>query len=625
MAAPPGYVVTQPIRMSNVDAAWLGMDSPDNLMMVTAVLHLDEPVDRDRLNSVLEHRLLARYPKFSMRPLPSRNPFEQPVWTTDPAFDLRRHVVDAGTCADDAALAGLVSDLLSRPLDMRHSPWQFHLVEIPAQGDGGWPTSAVVARLHHCIADGIALASVLLSLTDDHPDVAPEAPQVAGQDDRDPRRPGLRRRVTEGARDVETVTGVRLLVPRTTRQALAGVRFGWRVASTGLQLLFANRDPRTRLRGRLGTRKVAAWTRPQDLGLVKRVAAALDATVNDVLLAVTAGALRRHLLSHGDRAHDLRVFVPVDLRPRDEPVPLTLGNRFGIVFVTLPVAEPDPVERVRAVHQRMGALKARAQAASTFAILAVVGALPSWAHRLAVMVLGAKSTAIVTNVPGPREPVFLAGSRLTRLVFWVPQAGSVGLGVSVLSYAGDVWVGVAADHGLVPDPTRLTRAVEDELADLVRRALPLDGEVELREAAFDSQIARSLIDEVQQEYVRRYGGRDETSVDPAEFAAPDGTFLVATLAGTAIGCAGMRRHRDGVVEVKRMFVRIEHRRRGHARRMLAALEAWARARGYRRVVLETGLVQPEAIALYRSAGYAPTDGFGHYKDSPLSRSFARDL
>jgi GNAT superfamily N-acetyltransferase len=431
--------------------------------------------------------------------------------------------------------------------------------------------------------------------------------------------------VADGSHDVAEVAGVDPLAPRGPRQAAAAVRFGWRVVRTGLGLLFANRDPRTRLSGRLGTRKVAAWTGRLDLGLVKRVARALDSTVNDVLLAVTAGALRRHLVGHGDRPHDLRVFVPVNLRSPDEPVPASLGNRFGIVFVKLPVSVPDPVARVTAVRQRMRAVKANAQAASTFAILAIVGALPAWGHRLAVRVLGAKSSAVITNVPGPSEPVYLAGARLTHLVFWVPQAGSVGLGISILSYAGDVTVGVAADANLVPVPEQLTASIEEELDALVRLALPSDGEVQLEEVAFESELARSLVDEVQQEYVRRYGGRDATPVAPGEFAAPDGTFVVARLAGAAIGCAGMRRHDDGVVEVKRMFVRVEHRRRGHGRRMLRALEDWARDRGYRRVVLETGLAQPEAIALYERAGYRRIDGFGHYKGSQLSRSFAKDL
>jgi len=152
----------------------------------------------------------------------------------------------------------------------------------------------------------------------------------------------------------------------------------------------------------------------------------------------------------------------------------------------------------------------------------------SWAHRLAVRGLGAKSTAIVTNVPGPTAPVYLAGARLVRLTFWVPQAGSVGLGVSILSYAGDVTIGVAADRNLVPDPQVLVAAAEDELADLVRVTLGVpDDAVQLDDVPFDSELAQSLVAEVQQEYVRRYGGQDETPVDPAEFAPPDGTFLVA--------------------------------------------------------------------------------------------------
>ena len=615
--------------MSNVDAAWLGMDSPDNLMMVTGILHLDEPVDRDRLVEVLEHRLLARYPKFSQRPLPSGTPFEQPVWVDDPEFDLDRHLVEAGRLAGEKELAALVSDLLARPLDMHHSPWQFHLVELARGPDDGAPATAVVARLHHCIADGIALASVLLSLTDDGPDIpAGTVHEVVTNDVRDPRRPGLRTRVAEGSSDVAPVVGIDPLHPRSLAQAWTSLRFGGRVLTTLLGLLFASRDPRTRLRGRVGVAKGAAWTANLDLAQVKKVATALGATVNDVLLAVVAGALRRHLQTYDDKVHDLRVFVPVDLRPRGEPVAPTLGNRFGIVFIKLPVGEPDPVARVHAVHQRMDEVKARAQATSTFVILAVVGALPGWGRRIAVRILGAKCTAIVTNVPGPQQPVFLAGARLARLVFWVPQAGSVGLGVSILSYAGEVSVGVAADRNLVPDPSRITDAVRAELGELVAAALPghrsPDGMV-LEEVRLDAPVVDELIAAVQQEYVQRYGGPDATPMVATEFAPPSGRFLVATVDGQVVGCAGLRRHRDGVAEIKRMYVRPAHRRRGYARRMLFALEEWARDRGYTRIVLETGSAQPEAIALYTSAGYQPVDGFGHYRCSELSRSFARDL
>lgn len=147
----------------------------------------------------------------------------------------------------------------------------------------------------------------------------------------------------------------------------------------------------------------------------------------------------------------------------------------------------------------------------------------------------------------------------------------------------------------------------------------------IEDVAFDSALAAVLVAEVQQEYVTRYGGEDKTAVDAAQFAPPYGAFFVATVDGEPIGCGGLRQHDDGVVEVKRMFVRSAHRRRGHARALLRALEDRARASGYRRVIMETGLAQPEAIALYTSEGYSPIDGFGHYKDALLSRSFAKDL
>jgi diacylglycerol O-acyltransferase len=241
------------------------------------------------------------------------------------------------------------------------------------------------------------------------------------------------------------------------------------VVSTGYHFMTPPPAPRPRRAGRPGRRKGAAWTRPVPLEDVKAVARALDGTVNDVLLAVTAGALRRHLLDNGERPHDLRIFVPVNLRPADRPVPRSLGNRFGLVFVRLPLSLPDPVARVRAVQDRLRPGRARAQAGATFVILSVVGGLPPWAHPLAVRLVGSKSTAVVTNVPGPRTPVRLAGARLSRIVFWVPQAGSVALGISILSYAGEVTVGVAADRNVVPDPAVLAHAFEQELAALVER------------------------------------------------------------------------------------------------------------------------------------------------------------
>jgi GNAT superfamily N-acetyltransferase len=147
----------------------------------------------------------------------------------------------------------------------------------------------------------------------------------------------------------------------------------------------------------------------------------------------------------------------------------------------------------------------------------------------------------------------------------------------------------------------------------------------IREEDYDSANARQLIEALQAEYVERYGGPDETPVDPAEFAPPHGLFMVGYVDGLPVTMGGLRRHADDDVEIKRMYVVPAARRQGLSRLMLTALEERARALGAWRVVLETGARQPEAISLYQTSGYSPIDGFGHYACMPESLSFAKDL
>ena len=142
---------------------------------------------------------------------------------------------------------------------------------------------------------------------------------------------------------------------------------------------------------------------------------------------------------------------------------------------------------------------------------------------------------------------------------------------------------------------------------------------------YDDPDVALAIDELQQEYVRRYGQSDAAAVDPLEFAAPDGLFLVCLLDGEIGAMGGWRRHDDESVEVKRMYVPERLRRRGLARAVLGELERRAADAGYRRVVLNTGLAQPEAVAMYEAAGYSTIPGFGHYADAPLALFFGKDL
>lgn len=147
----------------------------------------------------------------------------------------------------------------------------------------------------------------------------------------------------------------------------------------------------------------------------------------------------------------------------------------------------------------------------------------------------------------------------------------------------------------------------------------------LAEIPFDSPEALALIEAVQGEYVARYGGPDDTPVDAAEFAPPSGAFFVLRDGERAVACAGVRLLAPDLAEFKRMYVVPDARRRGHARALLAALEGRARALGAQRVQLETGTRQPEAMALYESAGYTPIAKYGHYKEAPESRCYGKDL
>jgi GNAT superfamily N-acetyltransferase len=157
--------------------------------------------------------------------------------------------------------------------------------------------------------------------------------------------------------------------------------------------------------------------------------------------------------------------------------------------------------------------------------------------------------------------------------------------------------------------------------------MPVPGKstVEWSLVPYDDPDLQLLVDEVQEEYVRRYGGRDRTPVDPTEFVPPGGAFLLGRREDRPVACGAYRRHDDGVAELKRMYVRAGSRRQGIARALLQELEARARAAGYVRAVLETGLAQPEALALYASAGWTPIPSYGYYKNSPNNRCFVKEL
>ncbi len=458
--------------LSPADTALLHLDVATHPMMVTGVLSFSAPVDWDEVQDALLGRLLARFPKFGQQIVEPGGGLVPLTagWRAvelDPAAHVTR--VRLRAPGDDAALAELVGELMSTPLDMHRPPWHLHLVDGYAgsnTGDGRRPGCAIVARLHHAIADGIALAEVLLACTDGTGD----------PDDTD-----VEARAAEAERSVLGriwSSGLRLgtgLV-RDPGQLL---RLPVEVLGTGATLaglLALPSDPPSAFRGTLQAGKKASWSAPVPLNEVKELARVAGATVNDVLLAVTAGALRRYALAHGTEPVDLRAAIPVNLRHGTSPVPRELGNEFGVVVVPLPIGTADPIRRVAAVRRATDELKAGRQATLTYGLLHALGVVPGVVAQQLIDLVGPKCSVMVSNVPGPTEQVRLAGFPVTDLHFWVPQTGGVGLGLSILSYAGSVTLGVVGDAGLVPDTDRISDALGRELDEL-RAALTLGSSV----------------------------------------------------------------------------------------------------------------------------------------------------
>lgn len=443
--------------MSSVDAAWLGMEDPTNLMMVTGVMALEGRVDPKRLRNVLDKRL-APFGRFHQRVVRPRSRAGLLHWEDDERFDIDNHFSHLALPppGGERALRELVSEVMSTPLDFSKPLWHVQLVE-GLQGG-----SVVVARVHHAIADGIALVRVLLSLMDSSPD----APVVRRRPERDGGGgpldwlpAALSRGVAAGQDLIEN--------PGRVGEA---ARFGAHAAYRLGRLILLPPDPPTLFKGELGRRKRAAWSKPVPLTDFKKIGQSFGATVNDVLVATATGALRRYLERRGESTADvaIRASVPVNLRPLEDAH--HLGNSFGLVFLTLPVGISDPARRLRAIKKEMDELKRSPEALVAYGVLGLMGATPVEVERVGLRFFGSKATTVLTNVPGPREPLYLAGRKLERIMFWVPQSGRLGLGISILSYAGGVMLGVATDEGLVPDPEKIVEAFEAEFEALQKAA-----------------------------------------------------------------------------------------------------------------------------------------------------------
>ena len=339
----------KPERMSSVDTAWLRMDRPSNLMMICGVLIFGEHLTLARLKATLSDRFL-RFKRFRQRAVQAPT---GAYWADDRKFDIGAHVrrVKLRGAAGKAALETLVSELMATPLDPSKPMWQFHLVE---GYEGG---SAVVVRIHHCYADGIALIQVMLSMTDADregrvPGPVPPPPKQSASTGGDPLAGALKMATKMGSVLIEKGVGLWHEPGKAVALAKQGSAFTEELA----RLVLMEEDSRTCFKGRPGVAKRVAWADPIAVAEVKVVGRALDCSINDVLLSSVAGALRSYLLREGESVEGLsiRAMVPVNLRPAEKA--WKLGNRFGLVFLDLPIGIESPVERLYAIRENMRVL-----------------------------------------------------------------------------------------------------------------------------------------------------------------------------------------------------------------------------------------------------------------------------
>lgn len=454
--------------MTAADAAWLHMDRPTNLMVINSVLWFDEPLDWDRVKRTFKRRIVDQFPRYSQRVVeggPLGGPGWQDVADFDP--DLHMHRLALPAPHDRAALQELVGDLMTMPLDRSKPLWDIYLVE--GFGEG----SALVVRMHHCIADGIALARVMLLLTDEAADagIEPQRPPNGSGRQRfwfasalSPARQALSaaRFVTGTAlhEGIESVVHPHHLVELAERASAD--------TATLVKLLAPAHDARSPFKGRLGVANRVAWSDPVPLSRIKEIGHPVGATVNDVLVTAVSGALGRYMRAHGSDTGEIHALVPFNLRPLDVPLPRDLGNRFGLILLTLPVGIRDVHERRLEVKRRMDEIKNSHEGPLSYGILGAIGRTPARVEEHLIDFFTAKGTLVLTNVPGPRKPVYLAGSAVRGVLVWAPCSGSVGMSVSVFSYDGKVNVGFMTDARLVPDPAELVTALEHELADLYK-------------------------------------------------------------------------------------------------------------------------------------------------------------
>ena len=451
--------------LSSLDAAILGIEDKTNLMMVSGVLTFAQPVDIEKLKGVLHERWLT-HRRFRERVVQSGIPMAWPYWEDDPNFNLNAHVHRLALPApgDQAMLQALASDLVSTALDYSKPLWQIHVIE--NYGAGG----ALLYRIHHVIGDGTALSNLLMSVTDSEMELADNQAETTS----------LAQQTASVPDDMLQIAKQAVIAAKLSRRlakkfVIAGldivsdpdktgdyVNKGLAYTHSSLQLALKVLEPETVFRNPLGVSKQVAWSRPFSIAEIDDMRSELGGTLNDMMVTAVIGGLRRYMVAQEKpvNAARFRAAIPVNLRKNNSVT--SLSNKFGLVFLSVPLAMADPRERLAEVRARMELLKQSTDAQTVYNLVSAFSYIPSGLQSAVAKQVGVLASAVITNVAGPAEARYFAGQKIENGMFWAPQPTRVGLGITIFSFADKVYIGVNADPKVMPEPDVFVECVGAE-------------------------------------------------------------------------------------------------------------------------------------------------------------------
>ena len=402
-------------------------------MVIGALLLFDQRLALETVDELARSKLVP-HRRFRQHVVETPHRFGRPSWRDEAAFDLRAHVrkLNLPEPADAAALVSLAGEGMSAPLPRDRSPWSFDLVDLAPAG------SALLVRIHHCIADGRALVALLGELADEAPRAEETTPH------RPPPSPELHR------------------------------WGGWLGQLTGLfRFLTLSGDPESALRRPVGGRKRIAWSEPISLDSIKAIAMSRGHHVTDVLLAGVAGALDRHARDQGQASRSVRALFPVALPSRSSAD--GVGNHYASVFIRLPIAVADPQARIEAIAREMTILRTWGESRMAIGLTRLAGSVAPAIERRAMRRWSRRASLVVSSLAGPTAPLRVAGQPIRSIVVWAPAPASIGLSLTFFGYAGALRLGVLADDAVIDRPEELVAAFQAAIDELARGVPPIGG------------------------------------------------------------------------------------------------------------------------------------------------------